>query len=309
MQVNSDTEAGFARYAEESILAELRNKQSVAEAALKSRVRDSVRGFNVKDYKAVLDGLVAARKIYGRPKLSKTGKPTKAVESYVFGEPPPVPTPKQAVLEALGSGALPVASLKAKVVASVPGLSAKDYNAALAALIDSREIHAHLKISAKGKPTKTAERYELGAAPPPEPGPFVSAVLAAWRKARDEGEKAGLSESALLGALLQGLGVSGAQASNQPVTRTEARQRVMNGVRELLRREGVGALIPIRKLRAVVSLAKPEFDAAVFELRDDESVILHHHEYVGSLSEAERAELVLDRYGNYFMGVALRGES
>ena len=306
MQLDSRAESGFARHAEESILAELQNARVILEPTLKNRVRDRVSGFSDKAYKVVLEGLVAARKIHGRPKLSKAGRPTKAMESYVFGAPP---SPKQVVPQVLEGGALSPAELKAKVVAGVPGLSVKDYGAALSALLAAHQIHARFKLGKTGKPTKTVERYALGAPPPPAPGPFLVPVLGAWSKACEAAKKAGVSDSALIAALVKELGLNASSGEHSPVTLAEAREQVLAGVRELVRREGSGALIPIRQLRAALSLPKADFDRAVFELRDADGVILHHHEYVGSLSEAERGELVVDRYGNYYMGVALRGES
>jgi hypothetical protein len=55
-------------------------------------------------------------------------------------------------------------------------------------------------------------------------------------------------------------------------------------------------------------LTKARFDAALLELYGTDAIILHHHDYVGNLSTTERDELVADRYGNYYVGVALRGE-
>jgi hypothetical protein len=78
-------------------------------------------------------------------------------------------------------------------------------------------------------------------------------------------------------------------------------------VRRFVEREGSGSLIPIRKLRGSLELPKNRFDAAVLQLYADDAVILHHHDFVGSLSDAERNELVLDKHGNHYIGVALRG--
>lgn len=80
-------------------------------------------------------------------------------------------------------------------------------------------------------------------------------------------------------------------------------------MRRLVEREGSGSLIPIRKLRGSLELPKSRFDAAVLQLYADNTVILHHHDYVGNLSDAERNELVLDKHGNHYIGVALRGEN
>lgn len=81
----------------------------------------------------------------------------------------------------------------------------------------------------------------------------------------------------------------------------------MGGIHELLKREGKGALISIRKLRAALTLDKERFDGAVLGLYYRDNLVLHHHDNVGNMSEAERNELILDKHGNYYVGVALAG--
>ncbi len=67
-----------------------------------------------------------------------------------------------------------------------------------------------------------------------------------------------------------------------------------------------GALISSRDLRRVARLEKSQFDNAVLDLSRQGRLSLHRHDYVSSLSPAERDELVSDEAGNYYVGMALR---
>lgn len=313
MSMSASVEAGHSHRAEESILAEL-TTAPVAQSMLQSRVRTRVPGLTAKDYKAVLAALVAAEKIHGRPKVGRNGRPTKSVESYALGAPPPLPAaPRarapEAFLAALQSGPLPPKELSARVKDAVPALSTKLYSEVLAELVASKTLHGRAKLTKNGRPTKSVAVYALGAPPPPDPRPFLEPVLTLWSKACRDASAAGVSEAALLAALLVALGAPSGAVAGGDAPAEDGRARVLKAVRELVAYEGNGALIPIRRLRAATGLGKNAFDAAVLALRSDDTVILHHHDFVGSLDEAERAELVRDAYGNHYVGIALRGVS
>lgn len=53
-----------------------------------------------------------------------------------------------------------------------------------------------------------------------------------------------------------------------------------------------GALVPIKTLRDKIDLDKEEFDAKILRMAKDQTLSLHHHDFVSSLSQAERDELV-----------------
>jgi hypothetical protein len=314
MQTNLRIDGNAPVDAESFILAELESAP-VAEATLKNRVRAHVRGIKEKEYKAILKRLTDARKIHGRAKLGRNGKPTATMESYALGAPPPPPPPPlppaelapPEILKALQSGPVAANTLKERVKQHVPKLSAKDYNAALAALVAEKKIHGRAKLGKNGKPTKTLESYACGPAPI-NLELLLAPVVKSWKKAHADALAAGADERAIVTALLEKLNLTEYVASGEQA-KPVPREEVLRRVRELVAREGRGALIPIRRLRATTRLAKSEFDAAVLQLHGDDAIILHHHDYVGSLSEAELAELVVDQYGNHYVGIALRGES
>ena len=80
--------------AESAILEELRSAP-VAATELRQRISKRL-GLKGPQLKLVLDALVAARKIHGRPKVGKTGRPTKTIDTYVAGAaPPPPPSPRE----------------------------------------------------------------------------------------------------------------------------------------------------------------------------------------------------------------------
>lgn len=67
-----------------------------------------------------------------------------------------------------------------------------------------------------------------------------------------------------------------------------------------------GALVGARELRNSVQLAKPDFDHAVLELARQGRLSLHRHDYVTSLTQEERDELVSDGEGTFYVGMAIR---
>ena len=67
-----------------------------------------------------------------------------------------------------------------------------------------------------------------------------------------------------------------------------------------------GALVTARVLRAAAGLPKPQFDELALQLSRAGRIVLHRHDFAGSLSVAERDELVTDGAGEYFVGMALR---
>ena len=67
-----------------------------------------------------------------------------------------------------------------------------------------------------------------------------------------------------------------------------------------------GALVTARVLRAAAGLPKRQFDELALQLSRAGRIVLHRHDFAGSLSAAERDELVTDGAGEYFVGMALR---
>lgn len=70
-----------------------------------------------------------------------------------------------------------------------------------------------------------------------------------------------------------------------------------------------GGLVPLNELWHSLRTEgwdKTSFDRAVLHLAESYRVALQRHNFPNSLSEAERAELVADQLGNYYVGISLR---
>ena len=207
----------------------------------------------------------------------------------------------------MARGPLSPAELKARLDKKVPGVTATDLKSVLDELTTARRIYVRFKRGKDRKPTKTIEAYGIGGPPVEE---FVAPVIEKWKEMRTAAKSAGVRDQDLLAALLEELTRAGVSVgpTPSPISPANDGADVLRGVRELVAREGHGALIPIRKLRGALQIPKDRFDAAVLALYANDTLILHHHDYVGNLSDAEKSELVLDPHGNYYVGVALRGE-
>jgi hypothetical protein len=85
-----------------------------------------------------------------------------------------------------------------------------------------------------------------------------------------------------------------------------ARGRVLAELRDLSARSKSNGLLSVAEVRARVALEKPELDRVMLELAKEGVVTLHQHDFPSSLSDSERALLVVDSRGNHFIGIALR---
>ncbi len=294
--------------AESTVLALLASA-SATSSELHKLIKSKVR-LTPKQLGALLDGLVEQRKIHGRRRKGKSGL-TRTIEFTVGAPPPLAPPPRDVapkqILSSLQAGPLSPADLKKSVKQALPELALDDFTAILGELVRAGRVYGRSKLGKSAKPTKSIELYRLGG---PLAADFIPPVLLSWTEANSSALAAGVKSDAMVYALLEALRSAGFNvpidgAATKPV---DDRADVLRGVHSLEAREGRGALIPIRKLRAALRLDKARFDAAVLALYGDDAVILHHHDFVGNLTEAERNELVLDRHGNYYVGVALRGE-
>lgn len=67
-----------------------------------------------------------------------------------------------------------------------------------------------------------------------------------------------------------------------------------------------GALLSVREVRARANLPKGVFDALALSFASKDLVTLHHHDFPSSLSVSERAQLIEDGKGTFYIGIALR---
>lgn len=90
---------------------------------------------------------------------------------------------------------------------------------------------------------------------------------------------------------------------NEAIARTADESEVLTALRVLASREPSGALLSVRALRRLCSLTKTHFDMVVLRLSRAGRVVLHHHDFPASLPEADRAELIEDERGTYYIGI------
>jgi hypothetical protein len=84
---------------------------------------------------------------------------------------------------------------------------------------------------------------------------------------------------------------------------------LMQGMLTLKPNSAQGAMVAIPDLRNYLRDAfaeKEEFDRAVLKLAETGRIDLHRHTFPASLDDSERAALVKDERGNYFIGIVLR---
>lgn len=85
------------------------------------------------------------------------------------------------------------------------------------------------------------------------------------------------------------------------------RAKILTALKAMTRAGRQGQLHEVSKLRARLEMPKAAFDRAALELRDGGTIILHHTDFPGRLSVAEREELISDGR-TLFVGVALDPE-
>jgi hypothetical protein len=90
---------------------------------------------------------------------------------------------------------------------------------------------------------------------------------------------------------------------NEAIARAADESEVLTALRVVASREPPGALLSVRALRGLCSLTKTHFDMVVLRLSRAGRVVLHHHDSPASLPEADRAELIEDERGIYYIGI------
>jgi hypothetical protein len=93
------------------------------------------------------------------------------------------------------------------------------------------------------------------------------------------------------------------------VPHTPAPEAIVQGMLALKPNAAQGAMVALPDLRIFLRETftnKQVFDCAVMQLASQGQVDLHRHTFPASLDELEKAALVTDERGNYFIGVVLR---
>ncbi len=251
-----------------------------------------------QELRRVLDVLVT------RGKLFAVG----TARARFYSETDPSEVAARVVVAAVRERARSKVELAKIVKAELPWLGKID--PVIAQLLAAGKIFAHPQLR-QGLPTKAIAKYAREPAPSLPPERFLDETVRALQKAVRKAEPHGISIRVLLDELRRrferqivgGVDAAASTASSADVQRTFAALQALSA------REPGAGLLSLRQLRASLDLEKSRFDSAVLALAQQGRVILHHHDFPGSLSEGERDKLVVDANGTHFVGIALGAAS
>jgi hypothetical protein len=178
-------------------------------------------------------------------------------------------------------------------------------------MLDSGELHK--------LPAFVGARASRFSNRPPEPSHYIEHALA---KIREKLAKFGIAASDVNNAAFDLLAPRGESVADEPADGTQAVAKVESHVEDdslesrILERmvdtvpaAANGALVSLRELRRSMdfhSVEKTTFDQAVLHLADQGKVALHRHDFPAGLSAEDRAELVTDGTGDFYVGIAMR---
>jgi DNA-binding MarR family transcriptional regulator len=151
--------------------------------------------------------------------------------------------------------------------------------------------------------TQRVSKYSVE---PPDPKVYLAAAL---EKTVGKLNKAGVGREQMARAALELLGVEAKALCEPPASREELGQRIIERMQELVPAAANGALVSIRDLRRSLDFQvanKAAFDEAVLWLAAEGRVALHRHDFPLGLSTEERAEMVPDGHGGFYIGIAFR---
>lgn len=220
--------------------------------------------------------------------------------SWFFGDDPFVRLDR--LVPELVENPLPEGDLKAALAKAGRG-----YQAALKGwlpiAVRRRVVFAHAPA-----PGTRGKRY--GAVP--DFRGLLAPTLKALAKVMPELEAQGVPRQQVADVLLETLGLAPVQAGRaRPANgeeREDRRSTLLDALGAVQAERPGQALLSLREVRARSELDKATFDSIVLQLSREGSVTLHRHDHPASLTAAERAELVCDDRGSFFIGIAPRRE-
>jgi hypothetical protein len=141
----------------------------------------------------------------------------------------------------------------------------------------------------------------------PNPADFLSAEI---RKVFEKGEKLGFQVEGILQAVQA---YAKPSSSKRPLALTagEAERIIFKAMTSLKPAAAQGALVYIPDLRQTLRKSFPDkesFDQAILELAKIEKVQLQSHSLPAELTEEQRAAMIDNGRGSYFMAVGIRME-
>jgi hypothetical protein len=147
-------------------------------------------------------------------------------------------------------------------------------------------------------PPFIGSRTKLYSASPPDPRDYVEDAIVKLSKAL------GISREQIL-SVMRG----GSQTEVRAVPQHDLDERLMRRMVQVKIAAVEGGLVPLSDLWHSLrdeGWDKASFDRTVLNLAKSYRAALQRHNFPASLSEEERAELVADDLGNYYVGITLR---
>ncbi len=227
-----------------------------------------------------LSGLMAEGRIHRWPGAAKS-------EKYWVHEPGVFTRGK--IIEALRPGPRSATEITKKLKGL--GLTPKALDVPMKELVGSGHVYLHPP--AKGSTLRFALQ-------PPPPHELLKKTLKAFRAESFALARRGFREDQLDDAARRLLGGTPAQDPSDDGL-GEMPRRLLG----IMRLASSGGVIPLRELRRLTFIAKPEFDAAILALRDAGRIHLHHHDHPPGIAEDERYDLVTDAQGNFYVAAGL----
>jgi DNA-binding HxlR family transcriptional regulator len=227
----------------------------------------------------------------------------KARSSIVYWQPALEEQAAQRILEALDDRPLTQTELKNKFRSLLIGWPQIKCLEIVEQLIKERRVYKVVPLTGKARLLSTRSQATTQ--------DYVKLALQlaitklAKRGIRSE-EVLAAAQEVLLGSSNQSETVPPPSA---PPTQIDLPQLILDRMFHLNSAAATGALVSLSELRHALQVeipGKTDFDREVLQLAEQGRVALHRHDYVSSLSQAERDALVLDQSGNHFIGIAVR---
>jgi hypothetical protein len=236
-----------------------------------------------------LEGLLSSERVHAwAPMQGKGGKPVLPIYSLE----PLEPIIKREVLKQLKDQPL----MPAQIKKSFPPPINRYLPIFWASLLENRSIKWHPPL--KGKRLGRQE---------PDPADFLSAEI---KKLLEKGERLGFPPEDILQAIRK-VATLLPQKQALPQTPEQTENIIFRAMTAIKPAAAQGALVYIpdlRKALANVYPAKESFDRAILQLAEREKVQLQSHSLPAELSDEQRAAMIDNQRGSYFMAIGIRME-
>ncbi len=256
-----------------------------------------------KDLKALLDEMAAAGQ------LQKFAAATKAKERY-WDRGIEVLAPRVLLAKLELKGPIKLADLKKLVLKDAKGLSDAQFQSAFEAQRAAGVVFEHPPLTTTSKTSKWATFAAIPSDYLTTLTKDLTKVIAKYSKVAATLSAAGVSAESLNAAgrrMIESAGMpSELLSAAMPAPSVASRVDLLALLSVVEPRARSGALVTLPDLRRAAGLAKTEFDREVLRLARTGRLVLHRHDFPAGLTDAERAALVTDEAGQFYVGVGLR---